>query len=73
MFSMGQYVELKDGLNFYQIIEVSGGLCLLVCEGFVCPDDLGDEIWCTRENQRIWVAMGHHGYKFQDASYRLEV
>lgn len=65
----GDKVELRDGLNIYEVVEDHGAFALLQCASFVGEEDLGDRITCTFLGELIWVAT-YFEWKFQDASYR---
>lgn len=46
------------GNNLYEVLEIDNWeLVLLKCVWFGGKEDLGDLIFCTREEQEIWVAM----------------
>jgi len=59
-------LELLPGGNKYRVIKLSPtpgseykGCYLLECIDFWCDEDLGDQIYCNRLGQRIWVASFH--------------
>lgn len=58
MISVGDELK-RTGCNVYSVIAVDDKFVRLRCVWFGEKEDLGDQIFCTREGQEIWVAMYH--------------
>lgn len=52
-------LKLPGGGNVYRVEKIVGRHLLLRCVWFSHKEDLGDQIFCTHEEQEIWVAMFH--------------
>lgn len=61
-----EYKRTRTGPNVYRIVEQQDRHVLLECVWFSEKENLGDQIFCTQENQRIWVAR-----YFFDHFYRI--
>lgn len=56
---VGDELKRPDSGNVYEVLKIDGRHLLLKCVWFSKREDLGDQIFCTREGQEIWVAMYH--------------
>lgn len=55
-------LSTHEGDNRYVVVAVQRGFVQLECVWFCAKEDLGDGIFCTEENQKIWVATYHADY-----------
>lgn len=69
MFEVGKKVERVDGYNVYKVVETSDAFTLLECILFFEEENLGDQIYCSRVHQNIWIC-NWHAPGFQCAEYR---
>ena len=58
-YKVGEEIKRPNGGNVYEIQKVDGRFLLLKCVWFSHKEDLGDQIFCTRKDQEIWIAMYH--------------
>ena len=56
---VGDELKQVNGGNVYAVKKVLKEFVYLTCVWFSEKEDLGDQIFCTREGQEIWVAMYH--------------
>ena len=52
-------LKKPQGGNLYEVTDEQSRHLRLKCVYFGCVEDLGDLIFCTKEDQNIWVAKFH--------------
>jgi hypothetical protein len=53
---MDEFKTTSSGPNVYRVMKDVERHVLLECVWFSEKEDLGDGIFCTAENQQIWIA-----------------
>ncbi|BAG41716.1 hypothetical protein [Ralstonia phage phiRSL1] len=68
LLTKGSLVELKGQWNTYQVLHADEKFAKIKCTIFVRREDLGDQIFCTHQDQEIWIAQ-FHGRKYEVTTF----